>query len=465
MMVARGAVAKNEVTCNYLSMKKPTALLIQPPVYDFALYDLYLKPFGLLRLGSWLERGGYRIDFVNGLDYRNKETISVLGTVRRKSNGTGKFHRVRVPFPENIQGRERHFARYGMLEEIFRERITASDPDIILVTSGMTYWYRGVAEAVHTARKLHPGIPVAVGGVYATLMPEHCARVTGADYVVQGEGEPAIRGILQSHHLPVPENAVDDRLLMIESIWKDAGVLRLNYGCPYHCDYCASSVICGTFTAGRNNTAFNMLQEMNARFGTKNFAFYDDALLIDKEHTFIPFLRRVLDWGNDVRFYLPNAVHLQFLDREVSTLMKKAGFQEIRLGFESSSGEFHKKHDDKYSSGDFPSAVEHLKTAGFSSRNITVYILAGLPGQDYREVEESLRYAASFGVKVSLAEYSPVPGTPLWPESVRTSPFPLEAEPLYHNNTFFSMEWGGFTLENLKYLKALALSLNRTLTD
>ncbi|MFP4617647.1 MAG: hypothetical protein ACLFMZ_02280 [Spirochaetaceae bacterium] len=33
----------------------PEVLLVQPPVYDFALYDLHFKPFGLMRMGNGLK--------------------------------------------------------------------------------------------------------------------------------------------------------------------------------------------------------------------------------------------------------------------------------------------------------------------------------------------------------------------------------------------------------------------------
>jgi len=445
-------------------MDKPAVLLIQPPIYDFALYDLYLKPYGLLRLGRWFAESGYRVDFVNGLDYMDGETVSRLGKVKRKSDGTGKFHRIPVKTPSGLEGKDRRFARYGMLPEVFRKKIAASSPDLILITSGMTYWYKGVVEAVETVREVHPGVPAAVGGIYATLMPEHCRENTGADFVVEGDGAPALRRILMSLNLPVPEGEPEG-VLPVENVWKDAGILRLNTGCPYHCDYCASDIISDSFLPGNAERGYLQMKEMHERFGTENFAFYDDALLINKERTFVPFLRKAVEENTGLNFYLPNAVHLQFLDKDVSVLMKRAGFKDIRLGFESSSADFHSRYDDKYSVSDFARAVENLKSAGFGSRDITVYILAGLPRQDYMEVEDSLRYAAGFNVRVSLAEYSPVPGTPLWEESVRLCPLPLEEEPLYHNNTFFSMEWEGFTRENLAYLKQLAVSFNRDLQD
>ncbi|MCK5197457.1 MAG: B12-binding domain-containing radical SAM protein, partial [Spirochaetales bacterium] len=119
---------------------KPRLLLFQPPIYDFALYDLFLKPYGLLRLGRWFEESGYDIFFLNGLDYKESETNIVLGTPRRMPNGTGKFPRMRVPLPRGVKS-ERYFGRYGVLPEILRKKIKEVNPDLIFITSGMTYWY------------------------------------------------------------------------------------------------------------------------------------------------------------------------------------------------------------------------------------------------------------------------------------------------------------------------------------
>jgi len=71
-------------------------------------------------------------------------------------------------------------------------------------------------------------------------------------------------------------------------------------------------------------------------------------------------------------------------------------------------------------------------------------------------VETSVRKALAEGVRVRLAEYSPVPGTGLWEESIRRCRYPIGEEPLYHNNSFFPMEWEGFSREDLTRLKELA---------
>jgi hypothetical protein len=445
-------------------------------VYDFALYDLYLKPYGLLRVEAWLRGGGWDTACVNALEYEDPLSAALLGRVRRKADGTGKFFRAPLPAPGALErhpfarGRERRFARYGLVREAFRARLEtaagASPPDIILITSGMTYWYEGVREAAQTCRELYPKTPIAVGGLYASLMPEHCGRVTRAHAVVKGGSSADLAAALRRFGLPSAPGEYPDFPSSASPVWKDAGVLRLNKGCPLRCDYCASSLLFPRFEAGNAETAFQAFKAFR-QAGISNFAFYDDALLVQKEKVFLPFLeqvitlRRTQSVAGPPRFYLPNAVHIQSLDERTARLMRRAGFQEIRMGFESSSGDFHREHSPvgaKFRPEDFSACVRMLREAGFPENSLSVYILAGLPGQRAEEVEESVHRAASCGVRVRLAEFSPVPGSALWEKSVRLCRYPLEEEPLFHNNSFFPLEWEGFTLQDLRRLKTLAAS-------
>lgn len=50
------------------------------------------------------EKGGYNVDFINALDYRDEETAAVLGRVKRKDNGTGKFFGVFSLLPFLAEG-------------------------------------------------------------------------------------------------------------------------------------------------------------------------------------------------------------------------------------------------------------------------------------------------------------------------------------------------------------------------
>jgi hypothetical protein len=57
------------------------------------------------------------------------------------------------------------------------------------------------------------------------------------------------------------------------------------------------------------------------------------------------------------------------------------------------------------------------------------------------------------GVRPSLAEYSPIPGTSLWEEAVKVSPYPLAEEPLTHNNVLLPCGGTEITKEKLDDLK------------
>jgi hypothetical protein len=422
---------------------------------------------------AWLRGGGWDTVCVNALDYDDPLSAALLGRPRRKADGTGKFFRTPLPAPGVLKtypfepGGERRFARYGLVREAFRARLKAasgaSAPDIILVTSGMTYWYEGVREAARVCRELYPHTPLIAGGLYASLMPEHCGLVTRAHAVVTGGRSADLAAWMRRFGLPPAPGEYPPFPFSASPVWKDAGVLRLNRGCPLECDYCASRLFFPRFEAGSARAAFHAFDAFR-RAGISNFAFYDDALLVHKEEVFMPFLEEVIESLGESgvcppRFYLPTAVHIQSLDERTARLMRRAGFQEIRMGFESSSGDFHKEHTPsgaKFRQEDFSACVRMLREAGFPEGSLSVYILAGLPGQRAEETEESIRRAASYGVRVRLAEFSPVPGSALWEKSVRLCRYPLEEEPLFHNNSFFPLEWEGFTRQDLRRLKALA---------
>jgi radical SAM superfamily enzyme YgiQ (UPF0313 family) len=449
-----------------MNEREPTALLIAPPIYDFALYDLFLKPYGLLRVGRWLSENGYKVRFLNALDYRESTTASRLGYPRRQANGTGKFFRRHIALPAQLTGIGRRYARYGIDPDVLGRQVESlvrdARPQIVLVGSGMTYWYPGVAEVVGLVHRVAPNVPVVVGGVYATLCPRHCRSATGADFVAEGSAEAGLLPVLETLGLPAPRGPVSGPPLW-DPVFEDAAVLRLNAGCPMECDYCASRLLSDRFVPGSGEKLAARVDEYFHRLGTRVFAFYDDALLVHREGL-RAFLDALLSRHSEsrFRFYLPNAVHLVHLDVDTARLMRRAGFQELRFGFESSSESFHQAHDRKTSWDTAAAAVAAAREAGFSGMDLAGYVLAGLPRQPAAEVEQSIRDVSALGVRARIAQYSPVPGTPLWQESVRASRYPIDTEPLYQNSTYLPLEWEGFTRRDLDRLKELARSLQPT---
>ena len=137
-------------------------LLINPWIYDFTAYDLWSKPLGLLYIASFLRKFDFEISYIDCMD---KYGFDWQPKVRQY--GKGNFYRTEVNKPKVLEHIPRKYCRYGIPEEIFRERLfQIPKPDAILITSIMTYWYLGPKRVVEIVREVYPDVPVVLGGVY-----------------------------------------------------------------------------------------------------------------------------------------------------------------------------------------------------------------------------------------------------------------------------------------------------------
>ncbi|MBN2124923.1 MAG: cobalamin-dependent protein [Deltaproteobacteria bacterium] len=426
---------------------EPLLILINPWIYDFAAYDLWSKPLGLLYLASYLRRCGFRIRLLDCLDVHHPAMIPDARRKRpvRRDYGTGKFWRETVPRPAALEHIPRSYSRYGVSREAFiRDLSRIPRPDAILITSLMTYWYPGVREAAALARELHPEVPVILGGIYAALCPNHARQATGADRILQEAGLSALASVLEildQCGLDPPERPDPSTISLFPAFDLLTGIdyvsLLTSSGCPYRCRYCASHLLNPRPLRRDPLDVFEEILFWHGKYGVRDFAFYDDALLIDWQRQLGPLLETVIDRGPHVRFHTPNALHVREIDRELAGLLYRSGFRTVRLGLETSDMDLHRDLDGKVAEGEFEGAAGSLLAAGFSSRDIGAYILAGLPGQSPDSVMDTIRFAASVGASPYLAEYSPIPHTALWEKARDHSAYDLLAEPLFHNNTLY----------------------------
>ncbi len=449
-----------------------TLILINPWIYDFAAYDLWAKPLGLLYLAGELREKGFNIHLIDCLDTHNPERKSsaTLKKPLKRKYGTGKFWRQRVPSPAPLSRISRPYHRYGISTDVFiNELQKPRKPEAILVTSLMTYWYPGVFEAIRLAKKAHPNVPVILGGIYATLCPEHARAYSGADFVIPSPGQlrPSNLNICMNnlitnfpvekkvqHFLPYPSF---DLLTYTKYI-----CILSTCGCPFSCAYCASPYLSPPFFKRDPLELFEEVKFWHRRYNIVDFAFYDDALLVDAKAHICIFLEEVLKNNLALRFHCPNGLHVAFLDRDTARLLYKSGFKTLRLGLETSDDFLRHRLGEKYSPGDSERAVAHLKSAGFESDQIGAYILAGLPGQSWEQVAETIRYTEKIGVPPYISEYSPIPHTGLWKDAVSSSRFDIESEPLFHNNSLLPC-WSENELQNVKKLKQMVKDARKRL--
>ena len=429
-------------------MRTPRVLCINPWIYDFAAYDLWSKPLGLLYIAALLKHSGIQIDYLDCLD---KWHPSLLRRQQRTSPklrkyGTGHFYRETVPTPACLAFMPRRFSRYGLPEDIFRDELNAQPrPDVILVTSGMTYWYMGPQRVVAICREIFPSVPVVLGGIYATLMPDHATQVIQPDYLVTGPGEyqivelladlfeaPALRALLEA--FPAHIDALPPPAFELQRK-TDYLVTMSSRGCPMRCTFCATYKIDSVFSQRRPDVVVAEILAQSRQFHTPDIAFYDDALLMQPERRIKPLLRAVIASKHPLRFHTPNGLHARYLDEELAELMYRSNFRTIRLSLESVAAERHRDIHNKITPGEMTRAVQHLVKAGYQPHQLETYIIMGLPNQPLDEVIETILYANDLGVQVRLASFSPIPGTKDYERAVEQGYFPKDADPLLTNKT------------------------------
>jgi radical SAM superfamily enzyme YgiQ (UPF0313 family) len=434
----------------HVKQSTPHILLINPWITDFAAYNLWIRPLGLLHIAGILRENRFRITLIDCLDF----------PIKTKRYGDGKFLKKKIRKPHPLKSVARNYSQYGIPEEMLLKRLSfVEEPDLICVSSGMTYWYPGVFKLIEIIREFFKNIPIILGGIYATLCYEHAKRHSGVDIVFNGRGEVEVLKLISdligfeiglsefrnSQFLPAAAFDLYPQL--------DYVCLATSRGCPFRCTYCASPFLANGFFRRDPHKIVEEIENWTSRYRVDNIAFYDDALLIEPSKHFIPMMTEVVKRGIHCNFHTPNAVHIKEMDEEVANLLFLSGFKTIRLGFETSDEAKQIETGRKVDNQEFKEAIKNLKRAGYVGDEIGVYVMVGLPGQRAGEAEESIAFVKETGVKPILVEYSPIPHTSLFEKARRMSQFDLENEPLFHNNSILPCQWEGFTIEDYRRLK------------
>jgi radical SAM superfamily enzyme YgiQ (UPF0313 family) len=416
-------------------------------------------------LAGLLRAQGYNLSLLDCLDVHDSRLQAIPGMkpATRRGFGTGKFYRTQVPQPSSLQQFDRNYYRFGITPEMFQECLLEGvKPDAVLVTSTMTYWYPGVQESIRLVKEHFYDVPVVLGGIYATLCREHAISNSGADHVISGPGEIQILKLLEQLTGYSSEKPFHN--LELDALpWPAFDLLpQLDYictltsrGCPHRCPYCASDLLFPQFIRRDPMKVVDELEYWYEKYSIVNVAFYDDALLLDASAHILVLLAEVRRRELPLHFHTPNGLHISGLSAEVCEALFLAGFKTVRLGLETGDDQRQQQLGAKVKPGAFSSAMANLTKAGFQPEQIGVYLLCGLPGQEPNEVGQSIRMVLDHGARPHLAEYSPIPGTPLWSEALRCSPFDLANEPLYHNNSLLPCQSEKFGLKELQELKQL----------
>ncbi len=448
-------------------MNKPVIWFINPWITDFTAFDLYSKPLGLLYLSAFLRKQPIDTFFLDFTDRYHPEMIKQFGNPKSKKFGTGPYFSQIIPKPSFLNDIPRHFKMYGMPENTVKDIfLRQKKPDMVFLTSLMTYWYPGVWKTAKLLREIFPETVIVLGGIYASLMPDHAEKSGLFDYVITGPGEMKSLALLKQHFPNVPFK--DIPLTGSTKIWPAFDyyhylpylVILTSTGCPFRCSFCASHLLNPRYQHRPYEEVYDEIVTQIAKFKVKDVAFYDDALLVDKENHIKPLLRKLIKHNNRLRYHTPNGLHGKMIDKELAELMFKNNFQTIRISYEFFSDE--KKNDIsfKISNEEFIRSIEILNNAGFPRKNIEAYVIMGLPGQTVEEIVESMLFVHSQQVQIRLASFSPIPGTEDFASAVNSNLIDANIDPLLCNKSIYPLHKKYFNYEIFSGLRQLNQVLN-----
>jgi len=375
-----------------------------------------------------------------------------MDTRRTTLSRPEKYRRETVARPECVKTVPRKFSRYGISADDFVEALKAAAPfDFVFITSVMSYWYPGVYEAIRISKELFPVVPVVLGGIYATLWNSHASACSGADFIHSGPLSGNLGFIFRTFGYRMKKKNQTETPYYRQGLYPNHpfAPLLTGTGCPYRCSYCASALLSDTFSRRSIDEVAGEIKDLY-ELGVRDFAFYDDALLVNPDSHIKPILKRVIDIAPGIRFHCPNGLHARFIDDELAGLMRRSGFQTLKLSLETVDAGRQKDTGGKVSADDVSRAVEALKKHGFTKDHIGVYLMFGLPGQDIREIREGVRFLKGLDVRINLNEFSPIPATSCWKELLLSGIISEDIDPLQTNNTVFSWLYSGFDPEETK---------------
>ena len=255
-------------------------------------------------------------------------------------------------------------------------------PDKIMITSLFTYWARHVKECVSHYRGLYPGAEIVVGGIYASLMPEHCKKYTGCDEVFVGVHESAEKSF------PAYDLIEDNPHPL------DYQIVRTSRGCIRNCEFCG---------VRRIEPCFKVKNSIKDEIKHRKIVFYDDNLLAN------PHIEEILSelielkrekkilWcesqsGFDGRI-LKNRPHL-------AEMIKKSGFHYPRIAWDWKYEDYH----------EIKGQIDTLIDAGYRSKDIFIFMLYNwdIP---FDEMEKKRLKCWEWRVQIADCRYRPLDQT------------------------------------------------------
>ncbi|MFC1597461.1 B12-binding domain-containing radical SAM protein [Planctomycetota bacterium] len=314
-----------------------------------------------------------------------------------------------------------HECRYFEVEDIRQLDALPDGLDLVAISS----FSAQINEAYELADRYRAeGVPVVLGGLHVTALPEEAAA--HADAVVVGEGEalwPQVVGDAHSGRLQPYYRADGDFPLeeapapafdLLDMPKYNRLTVQASRGCPFRCQFCASSIL--LTSRYKQKPVDRVLAEVDhiCRLWRRPFLeFADDNAFVNK-----PYWKRLLTElkVRNVRWFAETDLSVHE-DDELLTLMRESGCAQVLVGFESPvetglaglemKNDWKRKHWPLYRE-----AIHRIQSHGIRVNGCFVLGLDGHTPDVFDQVHDFAVQTELFDLQITLQ--TPFPGTPLY---------------------------------------------------
>lgn len=318
------------------------------------------------------------------------------------------------------------------------EKIRSFKPDLIGFTA-VTFTYRNIFSLAKKVKEVFPAIPVIIGGLHITLLPNSLPEYIDAG--VLGEGEDTfleliktcqnkgelkrkdIKGIVFRENGELIDTGMRELIQPLDRIpppdletfsidKKGPAHIMSSRGCPYKCRFCCSTKY---WRKPRLHSAEYMVEEVERfvkNYRRKRLAVYDDLFTMDKNR-----IKKIADLmcqkGLNKRIKLDITSHVNFIDEELMRDLKRMGVRFISFGMESGSKKvLDYLKNSTVSHEKIRYAVSLCKKYGIP---VTGSFMVGSPHETAEDVQQTIDFIKELGLyNFGLNVTTPFPGTDLW---------------------------------------------------